>query len=64
MAAIGTAGEQKRSSSFGPGLTAKTSLDFIIRSRKYRKHGKSVQDVDVEIRLPGSPKLGVVRVVL
>jgi hypothetical protein len=45
MAAIGKAAEQKRSSSVGPGSIAKTLAGFIIRSGKYRKHGKSVQDV-------------------
>jgi hypothetical protein len=45
MAAIGTAAERKRLSSVDPAFTAKTLAAFIIRSGKYRKHGKSGQDL-------------------
>ena len=48
MAAIGTAAERKRLSSVDPAFTAKTLAAFIIRSGKYRKHGKSGQDLRQE----------------
>lgn len=44
-AAIGTAAERMRISSVDPAFTAKTLAEFFIRSGKYRKHGKSGQDL-------------------